>query len=65
MGQQEIYDFLKKYSARWYNTKEISDKLKVSIGSVTNALKKLRYSGLLHFKRDDFKRNAFLYKFKK
>lgn len=65
MGQQEIYDFLKKNRARWYNTKEISNKLDVSIGSVTNALKKLRYSGLLYFKRDDSIRNAFLYKFKK
>ena len=65
MGQQEIYDFLKKNKRKWYTSREISDKLKVSIGSVTNALKKLRYSGLLHFKRDDLKRNAFLYKFKK
>lgn len=65
MGQQEIYDFLKKYRTKWYTSKKISDKLKVSVGSVTNALKKLRHSNVVHFKRDNFKRNAFLYKFKR
>jgi Mn-dependent DtxR family transcriptional regulator len=65
MGQQEIYDFLKKCRSRWYTSKEISNKLNVSVGSVTNALKKLRYSNLLHFKKDDYSKNTFLYKFKR
>ena len=65
MGQQEIYDFLKKHKAKWYTSKDISGKLTVSIGSVTNALKKLRHSNVVHFKRDNHKRNTFLYKFKR
>jgi len=65
MGQQEIYDFLKKYRAKWYTSKDISGKLNVSIGSVTNALKKLRHSNVLHFKKDSQKTNTFLYKFKR
>ncbi|MBW2966223.1 HTH domain-containing protein [Candidatus Woesearchaeota archaeon] len=65
MGQQEIYDFLKKSKSNWYNSKEISNKLDVSIGSVTNSLKKLRLSEAVHFKSDEQRRNAFLYKFKR
>lgn len=42
MGQQEVFNFLKKHKNKWYTTKEISDLLNVSIGSVTNNLKKLR-----------------------
>ena len=65
MGQQEIYDFLKKHKSKWYTTKEITNKVKVSVGSVTNAVKKLRHSNVVHFKRDNYNRIAFLYKFKK
>ena len=41
MGQQEVYDFLKGHK-RWYNAKQLSRKLDVSIGSVTMSLKKLK-----------------------
>ena len=44
MGQQEVSDFLKKRknNTKQYTAKEISKALKVSIGSVTMSLKKLR-----------------------
>lgn len=64
MGQQEIYDFLKANKTRWYTSKEISKKLKVSIGSVTNALKKLRNSRTVQFSTTDNK-NQYEYKFRK
>lgn len=64
MGQQEIYDFLKKNQKRWFTSAEISKKLKVSIGSVTNCLRKLRQSKTIRFKNSD-RKNQFEYKFKK
>ncbi len=64
MGQQEIYDFLRKYKSKWYNSKEVCRRLDVSIASATNALKKLRESKVIHFKQDPNRTNAFLYKFK-
>ncbi|NTV22977.1 MAG: HTH domain-containing protein [Nanoarchaeota archaeon] len=42
MGQQEVYSFLITNKGRWYSSKEVATKLKVSLGSVTNNLKKLR-----------------------
>ena len=42
MGQQEVYSFLKGNPGKWYTSKDIADGLDVSLGSVTNNLKKLR-----------------------
>ena len=42
MGQQEVFSFLKENKGKWFTSKDISSMLKVSIGSVTNNLKKLR-----------------------
>ncbi len=65
MGQQEIYDFLRKYKSTWYNSREVCQKMNVSIASATTALKKLRESEVIHFKKDPQRTNAFLYRFKK
>jgi len=64
MGQQEVYNFLKKYKTKWFFSKEISKKLGVSIGSVTNCLKKLRESSAINFKEAK-RKNQFQYKFKR
>lgn len=64
MGQQEIYDYLKKHKARWFTSKEISKGLNVSIGSVTSCLKKLRQSRTVQF-RTSKNRNQYEYKFKR
>jgi Mn-dependent DtxR family transcriptional regulator len=42
MGQQEVYSFLKNNRGEWFTSKDIATGLKVSLGSVTNNLKKLR-----------------------
>jgi transcription initiation factor IIE alpha subunit len=63
MGQQDIYDFLKKNKRRWFTSKELSKKLGISIGSVTMSLKKLRESKSVKFQTT--KRNMFKYMFKK
>ena len=63
MGQQEVYDFLKKNRKKWFNTKKITEGLNVSIGSVTNCLKKLRKSRYVDY-RQSGNRNEFEYRFK-
>ena len=60
MGQQEVYDFLVKNPDQWYTSKQISEKLIVSIGSVTMSLKKLRKTNIIKF-RNTGKRNTFQY----
>lgn len=60
MGQQEVYDFLIKNTDSWYTSKEISEKLNVSIGSVTMSLKKLRKTNIIKY-RNTGKRNTFQY----
>jgi Mn-dependent DtxR family transcriptional regulator len=63
MGQQEVYDFLKASEGKWFTSREISEELKISIGSVTMSLKKLRKSKLLDFQNTG-KRNMFKYRYK-
>ena len=64
MGQQEVYNFLKRNRNSWFLSKEISKRLKVSIGSVTNCLKKLRENKAISFKGTD-RKNQFMYRFKR
>jgi transcription initiation factor IIE alpha subunit len=64
MGQQEVYNYLKRYKRRWFFSKEISNGLGVSIGSVTNCLKKLRENKAISFKGTK-RKNQFKYSFKK
>ena len=42
MGQQDIIDKLKDNPIKWFTSKELSQELGISIGSVTMSLKKLR-----------------------
>ena len=37
-----MFSFLKNNKKKWFTSKDIADGLKVSLGSVTNNLKKLR-----------------------
>ncbi|MGM5483488.1 MAG: winged helix-turn-helix domain-containing protein [Nanobdellota archaeon] len=62
MGQQEVYEFLKKNPDKWFTSREISENLNVSIGSVTMNLKKLRKSKLIAY-RNTGKKNMFQYMF--
>jgi hypothetical protein len=64
MGQQEVYDYLKKFPSRWFTSKQISRGLRVSIGSVTSCLKKLRHSRAVQF-RNSQNRNQYEYRFKR
>jgi Mn-dependent DtxR family transcriptional regulator len=64
MGQQEVSDFLKKHRQKWFTSKEIARKLKVSTGSVINNLSKLRKSKQVLFKPAE-RANQYKYKYKK
>jgi Mn-dependent DtxR family transcriptional regulator len=64
MGQQEVYNFLKRNKTKWFFSKDISKRLKVSIGSVTNCLKKLRENKAINFKGTE-RKNQFKYRFKR
>ena len=63
MGQQEVYDFLKKNKDTWFSSKEIAEKLEASVGSVTTTLAKLRKQKDIKFKRSLKKRNMYFYSF--
>ena len=69
MGQQEVYDFLKKHKGKWYTSKEIANGLKASVGSVTTCLQKLRDSSAIDFEYGKgtgmSRKNAYVYRFKK
>jgi Mn-dependent DtxR family transcriptional regulator len=64
MGQQEVYNYLKRNKKRWFFSKEISTGLGVSIGSVTNCLKKLRENKAISYKGTE-RKNQFMYRFKR
>lgn len=60
MGQQEVYEFLASNRGEWYTSRNISDELGVSIGSVTMSLKKLRDTDMIEYKEVG-KRNTYHY----
>ena len=65
MGQQEIYNFLKRNKTKWFTAKEICKRMDISIGSGTNCLQKLRKSDFIGFKESPARREAYLYRFRK
>jgi len=68
MGQQEVYNFLKKHRSKWYTSKEIADKQEASHGSVITCLQKLRKSSAIDYKYPNktsaSRKNAYVYRFK-
>ena len=50
MGQQETYNLLKRYKHKWFSSKEVANKLKLSPGSITVSLQKLRKQNLIYCK---------------
>ncbi len=71
MGQQEVYDLLKKYKDKWLNAREIANLLGASFNTVVGNLKRLRKAGIILFKKayqivePAGRRVVYLYKFKK
>ena len=67
MGQQDVYNYLKAHPNKWFTSKEISEGMNQSIGSVTVCLKKLRSRNEIKYKQTDLrkgKRVQYKYMFK-
>jgi DNA-binding transcriptional regulator GbsR (MarR family) len=64
MGQQEVFDYLKRNKPRWVSSHELSEGLGISIGSITMSLKKLRKASMVRYRKAGL-RNAYEYAFKK
>ncbi len=68
MGQQEVYNFLKKHSTHWFTSKDVCNRIDMSLGSVTVSLKKMRENNEIFYKKIGIKqgnKKGYLYKFKK
>ena len=69
MGQQEVYNFLKKHRNKWFTSGDIGNGLKVSVGSIMTCMKKLRDSSEIDFKYEKgiglSRKNAYVYRFKR
>ena len=68
MGQQEVYILLKQNKGKWFSSKEVAEKLKISVGSVTVSLHKLRKTNLIYFELARTVKSGnkgYLYKFRK
>jgi predicted transcriptional regulator len=66
MGQQEVYDFLKANPNKWFTSREISERINISIGSTTVCLKKLRKNNEVQYKaigKKGGKRTQYSYSF--
>jgi len=70
MGQQDIYDLLKKYKDKWFDAREIAGVLNLSITSVVSNLKRLRKPGFIMFKlakkavSEVCEKHVYMYKYK-
>lgn len=62
MGQQEVYDFLKKHGNRWFKSTEIARNIRRSPSSVIVNLKSLRKGKIIDFRV--FDRNYYIYRFR-
>ncbi len=63
MGQQEVYDFLKKNKGKWFNAREIAEKLRISLNSARTSLARLKKSKFIGCKQK-VKKNVLEYKSK-
>lgn len=50
MGQWDVHDFLGKNGGKWFTTRQLSEQLGVSLGSVASCAKRLRRAGLIESK---------------
>ncbi|HJN57368.1 MAG: hypothetical protein QF436_02210 [Candidatus Woesearchaeota archaeon] len=70
MGQEQVYTFLKKYRNKWFTSRQITDKLNASYGSVGTSLQKLRQSNIIKYKINKAspskagRRGLFVYQYK-
>ena len=64
MGQNDIYQFLKKNKDKWFTSREISEGLSVGTSSISTCLKRLRRFRQVEFKKSPKSAGIYLYKVK-
>jgi predicted transcriptional regulator len=64
MGQNDVYQFLKKNKGKWFNSKEIAEAIEVGSSSISISLKRLRKHKMVLFKKNPEKGSTYLYRFK-
>ena len=64
MGQQDVLNFLKKNTRKWFFAIEINKSLGTTFSSTTNSLRILRNANLIAFSRIG-KRGLFRYRYSK
>ena len=63
MGQQEVYDFLKKNKEAWFTARDVASQLKISLNSSRTSLARLKKSKFIRCKQKE-KQNVLEYKMK-
>lgn len=61
MAQSDVYQFLKNNQDKWFTSKEIAEKLKISCGSITRSLKVLRTTSNIFFKKHPERHLTYIY----
>ena len=61
MGQNEVYQFLKKNKGKWFTSKQIQEAMKTSSSSTSTNLMRLRKHKAIYFKQSPKKANSYLY----
>ena len=64
MGQQDVYRFLQEHPGEWFTSKEISERIGLSIGVIAESLRKMRVNDEIEHRGTGCRRNGYQYKFK-
>jgi predicted transcriptional regulator len=70
MSQQDVYDLLKKYRNKWFDSREIAKRLNASFNTVVSNLMRLRKAGMIAYKtavkiiKPAGKKIVYMYKYK-
>ena len=64
MGQQEVYVFLQEHPGEWFASREISERIGISIGAIAGSLRKMRVNGEIEHRETGCRGKGYHYKFK-
>ena len=62
MGQFEVYEFLRKHRTKWFTANDIIKLMRLSRGSVTTALFKLKKWKMVEFRKKDSRVSEYRYR---
>ena len=64
MGQQEVYLFLQDHPGEWYTSREICEKIGISIGAIAESLRKMRENDEIEHRGKGHRGKGYQYKFR-